>query len=470
MMADNCSKADWRQLAEKALAGAPFSTLVSHSEDGIAYGPVYAEAAVRPILRGTLAPWSIAQRLDDPDPARANHQALADLDGGADALVLVLEGASSAHGFGFPAAALETALAGVMLDIVHLRLEGGEDALAAAEGTAAIALAQGVPTDALDLDLCQDPAGAMAVAGRFPPDDHDLQRAFATGFERYLARGFTGRFAEADGRIYHEAGATEAQELGAVLASAVYALRSLDGHGVDLSQLPRRIGFTLAADQKQWLVTAKLRALRLLWQRVQLLSGIADPAPARLHVETSMRMMTAVDPHGNILRTTIAAFAAATGGADRISVLPFTAANGLPEAKARRLARNTQLILRDEAGLGHVGDPAAGSGGIEALTASLAAAAWQEFRQIESEGGLFSSLRQGHLQRRIAASRADRAAAIADRSAPIVGVTLYPLATPRDIAVALPRPAEPAVPDGAPEPTVSPLAPIRLSQPLETAT
>ncbi|RYE80789.1 MAG: hypothetical protein EOP19_18635, partial [Hyphomicrobiales bacterium] len=179
MMADNCSEADWRQLAEKALAGAPFSTLVSHSEDGIAYGPVYAEAAVRPILRGTLAPWSIAQRLDDPDPARANHQALADLDGGADALVLVLEGAPSAFGFGLPAAALETALAGVMLDIVHLRLEGGEDALAAAEGVAAIALAQGVRTDALDLDLCRDPLAAMAVAGSFPPDDQDLRRSFA---------------------------------------------------------------------------------------------------------------------------------------------------------------------------------------------------------------------------------------------------------------------------------------------------
>ena len=458
------TEADWRRLAEKALAGAPFEQLVSATDDGVAYGPVHAAAPVRPILRGEAAPWSIAQRLDDPDPARANEQALVDLDGGADALVLVIEDAPTAHGFGLTFDEIGRALEGVMLDMIHLRIEAGDSPALVTQQLREIADEQRLTVDSLDLDLCTDPLGSLALTGKFSTDDIDLTESSGECFEAYIGQGFRGRLFEADGRVYHEAGASEAQELGAVLASAVYALRIMENRGEIFQYLPTNIGFTLAADQKQFHVMAKLRALRLLWQRVQALSGIETPAPARLHVETSRRMMAAVDPHTNILRTTIAAFAAATGGADRIVVLPFTAANGLPEAKARRLARNTQLILRDEAGLGYVGDPAAGSGGIAALTEGMAAAAWREFQAIEREGGLFASLRDGHLQRRIHATAAARAEAIADKREPIVGVSLYPLATPRDIAVLMPRGAPPA----AGEQSGLALRPLRLSEALES--
>jgi len=465
MTFDDCSEADWRKLAEKALAGAPFEQLVSHSEDGVAYGPVHGAAEVRPLLRGSLAPWSIAQRLDDPDSARANAQAMTDLDGGADALVVVLENAPSAHGFGLPRDELRTALDGVMLGIVHLRIESGDAAGLVTDELRALADEQRLTVDMLDLDLCIDPLGPLALAGKFPADDVDLGEALGEQVETHIGQGFCGRLFEADGRVYHEAGASEAQELGAVLASAVYALRIMENCGETFEYLPTNIGFTLAADQKQFHVMAKLRALRLLWQRVQMLSGISSPAPARIHVETARRMMAAADPHTNILRTTIAAFAAAAGGADRIAVLSFTSANGLPEAKARRLARNTQLILRDEAGLGHVADPASGSGGIEALTTGLSAAAWREFQQIEREGGLFASLRDGQLQRRIRATAATRTEAVADKREPIIGVSLYPPAVPRDVTVLMPRPTFALTATSG----VDPLLPIRLSEALEPA-
>src|SRR5690606_1566671 len=113
---------------------------------------------------------------------------------------------------------------------------------------------------------------------------------------------------------------------------------------------------------------------------------------ATVHAETSWRMMAAADPETNILRSTIACFAAASGGADSISVLPHTIAHGLPEAFARRVARNTQLIMASESHVAFVADPSSGSGAMEALTDALCESAWEEFRAIEREGGILRSL------------------------------------------------------------------------------
>ncbi len=143
------------------------------------------------------------------------------------------------------------------------------------------------------------------------------------------------------------------------------------------------IFFRLAADADQFLTMAKFRALRKLWARVEEACGLT-PKPAFISAETAWRMMTRRDPSVNMLRATIAAFSAGLGGADAISVLPFTAALGLPDCFARRIARNTELILLDESNLAKVADPAAGSGGIEDLTDQMCRAAWTLFQEIES--------------------------------------------------------------------------------------
>jgi methylmalonyl-CoA mutase len=140
-------------------------------------------------------------------------------------------------------------------------------------------------------------------------------------------------------------------------------------------------------------------------------------------------MMAAKDPETNILRTTIAGFAAAVGGADSIAVLPHTVAHGLPAGFARRVARNTQLVMARESHLDHVADPAFGAGGVEALTEGLCEAAWREFGQIEQEGGVLASLRDGHIQRRVKAAREERAQAYRSGRRVIVGTTLHPLKT-----------------------------------------
>ena len=137
-------------------------------------------------------------------------------------------------------------------------------------------------------------------------------------------------------------------------------------------------------------------------------------------------MMTRRDPYVNMLRTTIAVTAAGLGGADNIAALPHTAALGLPDAFARRIARNTQLILLEESNLAKVADPAAGSGAIEDLTGKLCAAAWALFQEIDAAGGAWAALEQGLIQREVAAVRDERQAAAARRKDALTGTSDYP--------------------------------------------
>ena len=158
-----------------------------------------------------------------------------------------------------------------------------------------------------------------------------------------------------------------------------------------LDDARRFIFFRLAADQDQFLTIAKFRAIRKLWARVEEACGL-EPSRAFVTAETAWRMMTKRDPHGNIVRGTIAALAAAVGGADAVTVLPFSAALGVPDAFARRIARNTQTILIEEANFHRVADPAAGSGAIEYLTEQLCEKAWGLFQEIERAGGSAAAL------------------------------------------------------------------------------
>ena len=184
------------------------------------------------------------------------------------------------------------------------------------------------------------------------------------------------------------------------------------------------IYFRLSTDADEFLTIAKFRALRKLWTRVQNACGVT-PRTAYVAAETAWRMMTKRDPYANMLRTTIAIAAAGLGGADSITALPYTAALGLPDAFARRVVRNTQLILLEESHLAKVTDPAAGSGAIEALTGRLCATAWTLFQDIEAAGGAWAALETGLVQSKVAAARAQRQQAVAQRKDAITGTSDY---------------------------------------------
>jgi len=448
----------WRALAEKALKGADFSTLRTQTRDGIVIEPLYPRACDASVLAGRAGAWKIMQRIDHPDPAEANRLALADLAGGADGLAIVLESAPSAAAFGLPATgeALETALDGVELGAISLRLEPGADGAGAARLLAAlIGKRQLSPAD-LDVSFGIDPAGHAA---RFSgtPDLAGLGEAV-----RELSQaGFAGPFLAADGRPYHAAGASEAQELGAVLSTIAAYLRALDAAGIEPDAALAGISVTLAAGHDQFATIAKFRAMRLLFRRLAELCG-ASGAKLRLHGETARRMMMAADAHTNLIRTTIAAFSAAAGGAESVSVIPYSAANGLAEAHARRLARNIQHLLMAESGIHHLDDPAAGSGAVEALTDALAEKGWAEFQAIEAEGGIVDSLASRALAGRVAEKRKEMLEKVASGETPFVGATLYP--NPNEPKIAVSAPARPEAEGG-----LSPLGPADIAPAKEPA-
>lgn len=421
----------WLALAEEALAGASFEDkLVSRTDDGIRVEPLYERAvgASACLRADPTRPWIISPRIDDPDVERAIAQVGEELAQGASGLSLVFEGAPNAFGYGLPGTpqTLERILAQVSLNQVHLRVDVHPVSRAMADELLALLTRRRADPSKLSLSFGIDPAAIFAGSGRLRMSIEALQASMPQSLAHFFALGVPGILLEADGRVYHNAGATEAQELGIMLASAVSHLRLFEEARQALVYAAPHIGFALSVDQNQFLSMAKVRALRRLWTRIQENCSIPT-SPAEIHAETSYRMITARDPETNILRNTIACFAAAVGGADSISVLPHTIAHGLPAGFARRVARNTQLVMARESHVGFVADPAVGSGGIEALTEGLCEGAWDEFRRIEAEGGVLASLRDGHIQARIKEARERRARALQAGDRAIVGTTLHPL-------------------------------------------
>ncbi len=455
----------WLALVAKALKGASFEeALVSHTADGINIEPLsQRDGDTQPCLRADPEqPWIVCQRVDDPDVERARAQIADDLAQGANGLALVFEGAPNAFGYGLPAnaQALEKVLEGVSLNQVHLRVDVHPASRAMADWLVAILTRRRADPAKLSLSFGIDPGATFAGTGRLRMSIEALQASMPQSLAHFFTLGVPGVLLEADGRVLHNAGATEAQELGVMLASAVAHLRLFEGARQALIYAAPHIGFALSVDQDQFLSMAKIRALRRLWTRVQEACSI-PPSPAIIHAETSYRMMTAADAETNILRTTIACFAAAVGGADSISILPHTVAHGLPTGFARRIARNTQTIMARESHLDHVADPAFGSGSLEALTEDLCVAAWAEFQRIEGEGGVLASLRDGHIQQRVMQARDRLADDYNSGRRPILGTTLHPPRQERKVET-LAAQKRPGPTDGVVH--CEPLSPCRVDQ------
>lgn len=465
------TEADWRKLVEAALKGASFDKrLVSKTYDGLRIEPLYTRAVgAKPVIgRAPGAPWTLMQRVDHPDPSAANEQALQDLENGATGLTLVMAGSVSANGYGLDAspATLARVLQDVKLDAgITIDFNLSPATRAAVQHFAALVQSRKLPPAAVDLRASINPVGGFAATGKSPQAWSAISKGFASLIRELASQGFRGPFAVADGRIIHNAGGSEAQELSFVIASAVEYLRALETSGLPLDAARNMIYFRLSADTDEFLTIAKFRALRKLWARIEEACALA-PKPAYVAAETAWRMMTRRDPYVNMLRTTIAITAAGVGGADSIVALPHTAALGLPDAFARRVARNSQLILLEESNLARAVDPAAGSGAIEDLTQKLCSAAWTLFQEIESAGGAWAALEARLIQTKVAAVRAERQQAVARRKDALTGTSDYPNLDEAPAAVLGIAPVTPPK-AAATTLTTDALPRIRLAEPFE---
>lgn len=452
-------EAQWRSLVDKVLKSGKFERLVSKTSDGILIQPLYARAANPGPRAFSTMPgrWNMLARIDHPDAGAANAQAKADLADGASGLHLVLAGSPGAYGFGIGAGSLWQVLDGIDPAGIALELDLSLAAKNIPDELASIITESGLNPASARVSFGFDPIGAMALSGE-AADWPAVGPEFAAKIATLARQGFVGPFCVADGRIIHAAGGSEAQELAFALSCALAYLRALEASGESLDQARGKIAFRLAADADQFLTLSKTRALRRLWGRVEEACGLS-PEPIRIHAETAWRMMSRRDAHVNLLRATVAVFSAAAAGADSISVLAFTQALGLPDAFARRLARNTQLILLEEANIARVADPSAGAGGIETLTEALSQEAWALFQQMEKDGGVSRSAVRAVLAAKAAGVHGARLKNISTRREPLTGVSEFPNIHETPAEVLAPLPASETATSGFPR--------VRNAEPFE---
>ncbi len=450
----------WREEVIRLLKGAPYDKkMLSPTYEGITLQPIYTPEDVKdlphmggvpgafPYVRGTevlgkrLAGWLVAQELPYPTAAEFNEALRHDLDRGQTAVNLVLDTASQAGldphqaaeaqvGAGGTSigslADLAQALEGVDLASTPLFLTSGSSALATAAFVVAHLKATGTDLTQATLSLGFDPLGTLAGKGTLPMP---LDQAYDELAEltRYALQHLPKtRTLAVCGHPYHEAGANAVQELAFTLATAVDALRAMETRGLDLDQVAPRFQFRLTVGSQFFMEIAKLRAARLLWaQVIQACGGSDASAKMALHARTGRFNKTQFDPHVNLLRGTTEAFSAVVGGADSLHVGAFDEVLGLPSDLGRRIARNTQLMLREESKLDHVVDLAGGSWYIERLTHELATAAWKLFQEVEGLGGMAKALETGFVQKGIADIAAARRKAIVQRTDFILGTNQY---------------------------------------------
>lgn len=436
------TRQQWQRLVARVLGhtddpgDAPERELATVTADGIEIAPLYTAddslpdpgyPGQAPFTRGRTAAgrrtgWDVRQRYEHPDPAVAREQVMEGLEGGVSSLWLSLgEGR-------IPVEALPDVLAEVYLDLAPVVLDAGSQFTEAAEVFLEVAARRGVPADALTGCLGADPLGVLARTGD-EAEREDGNLAAAGALAGRCAAELPGmRAIVVDALPFHDAGGTDAQELGCALAAGTEYLRAMHTAGLSGPAAAGQLEFRYAATADQFATIAKLRAARRAWARVIQQCGIpAGDGGQRQHAVTSWPMLTRRDPWNNILRGTIACFSAGVGGADAVTVTPFDAAIGQPDRLARRVARNIHAVLAEESNVARVIDPAGGSWYVEDLTGQLASRAWDFFQDIERAGGLRSALASGFIAGQLAASREIRRDAVARRQQAVTGVSEFPL-------------------------------------------
>lgn len=357
----------WQRLTRTTLDGIEVTPLGTAADlDGL-------ETSGRPARQGA---WDIRAHVDAQDARLANEEALVDLAGGVTSLWL-----TRASDYG-------QALKDVLLDLAPVVLDRSD-------AEAFLRYAEGRELHP-DTNLGIPAADATVEAAR---------RAQAAGVRAFVV----------DASAVHDRGASDVQELAWSVAAGTSFLRALSDQGLSVDEAAALVEFRYAATDEQFATIAKLRAARRLWARVlELSSGTGE---MRQHAVTSRPMMSKYDPWVNMLRTTIAAFAAGVGGADSVTVLPFDGPLGRPDAFGRRVARNTNHLLIDESHVARVADPAGGAYAVERLTDDLARAAWELFGRLDDGADL---------EAEIAATVERREREIATRKRPLTGLTEFP--------------------------------------------
>ncbi|MFZ1325634.1 MAG: methylmalonyl-CoA mutase family protein [Candidatus Contendobacter sp.] len=452
---------EWRKAIDKILKGAPFEKrLITKTYEDIDLQPMYRQEDIAglphldglpgftPYLRGATpmgyatTSWDVAQEMPYSTPAAFNAALKADLERGQNAVNIVLDRPTLAGvdadqaeaddvgkgGLSISSVAdLAAALEGVDLEKTPIYIQASTSALTFTALLAGLVKQQGKSLEKVRGAIGMDPLGQLARDGRLPRDLDGIYEVMAQLATWAKSNAPQLRTITVQGHPYHNGGASATQELAFALATAVDYLRALQARGLSIDDAAPRFRFALSIGSNFFMEIARLRAARVLWAKIiQAFGGNAESQKMRLHARTSAWNQTVYDPHVNLLRATTEAFSGAVGGCDSLHISPFDELLRVPDEFARRVARNTHTVLREESHVTKTVDPAGGSWYVENLTDAVARKTWGIFQEVEKQGGMAKALEAGWPQNQVADTASKRAANIAKRKDIFVGTNMYP--------------------------------------------
>lgn len=448
---------EWEETAVASLKGRPVESLTKPIGDGVEVKVLYTALdgspdsgipGQHPFTRGSFEPdkgqhsWEACSLFANPSFELSAQQITDEVQRGAQSVWIRLSGtvrcgidprSNDAEQWNGDGIVVETVddflqlLEGIDFSTTPVHLEAGGNTVAAAASLIGSVRRRGIAPDLLSGSFNLDPLASLVDDGVLVlglDRSIDLMAPLA----RWCLDNAPGiRALSVNTLPYNSAGATAVQEIAFALASGIDSLRALERAGVDPDDACRQIRFIFATGRDLFTDAAKLRAFRHIWAQAVASCGVqGSAAGAVIHTVSSTRNLTVRDPWVNPLRTTVGAFAAIVGGADAITILPFDALIGPADSQARRMAINTQTILREECHLDHVIDPGGGSWFIEQLTSDLIGSAWSLFQDIEGRGGMRRMVADDGLAEFLAPAAEKTQADVARRKAPVTGVSTWP--------------------------------------------
>lgn len=432
---------EWEQAVEKSLKGKPFEKLYSTTYENIIIKPIYTRRDIESLahveqypgfpgyVRGTRPngyiqePWKVSQEISATSPQEWNEIVKHDLAKGQTEIHIVLDR------LGFPVISLddmEIMFSDISLDQYSLRVDAGAQSLSFFALFAAYLQKRQMPFAAVHGTIGMDPIGTLAETGHLSFSLASLYDVMADAVQWAKNNMPHVKTIIVRGEPYHNGGANAIQELAFAFSTAVEYINACLDRGLMIDDIASRIQFSFAIGSNFFMEIAKLRAARLVWSNiVQAFGGSERAQKIAVHARTSYFTKTIYDPYVNMLRATAEAFAATVGGADSLHVSPFDEAIGPADEFSRRIARNTQLILLEEAHIANVIDPAGGSYYVEMLTAKVAEESWRLFQQIEGKGGIVKALQDGVVQAEVENVAKQRRDNVKKRKEKIVGTNFY---------------------------------------------
>ena len=430
------STQQWMDKITADLKGADFNRkLVWKTNEGIDVQPFYrAENLVGleylnslpgefPFVRGTKNnnnEWLVRQSIVVTDFAEANKKALNYLMRGVDSLAFVFNGGD------LTVADLDVLLKDICLPAVEVNFVG-TCSVKATEAFVAYVKKGGYEPSEIRASVEYDPFGKFALTGVLR---NGAEHVLANAVKLIELTSEMKKFKTlaVNGKNFGNAGSSIVQELAYSLALGAEYLTALTEKGVEVDAVAKKLKFNLSVSANYFLEIAKLRAARLLWAQIVKAYGPKCECSAKMtiHSETGSWNKTVYDAYVNMLRTQTEAMSASLGGADSITVLPFNAAYEESNEFSDRIARNQQLLLKEESHFSKIADPGAGSYYIEELTAAIADQSWKLFLEVQDKGGFLAALREGFIQAEIKKMAAKRDTNIATRRENLLGVNQFP--------------------------------------------